>query len=152
MSLSLPITFSALADVFEDKKIASRLMTDIEAWLNFETMKKSWYGDENHVLSITCYLLTTEKFNAFKQKLDTSSTVIAQQEDFIIYSKTPLAKRTDSGELSKPPTLTALFVEPTIEGQAHARNVIEQILRQKLLTMLNLIAEHQSLDKLDLND
>ncbi len=133
MSASLPITFSALLDVFNNKKMASKLLIELEAWLNFETMKASWYGDESKMIKITLYLLSADKFNQLANGLDASIKRLVQQPNFVIYSK------------KSPLNITALFMSPTIEEQVLDKISIEQQLKQELLTMLNLIADEQGL-------
>ncbi|MAG75505.1 MAG: hypothetical protein CL811_01990 [Colwelliaceae bacterium] len=64
MSLNLPITISAEKAVSEALEISKQALERIEAWANFETMKASWYEDEDLHVRCQITLVSDETFNS----------------------------------------------------------------------------------------
>lgn len=133
MPSTLPITFSAMEHVFPDHINAKRMLEELEAWLNFETMKKSWYEDENKVVDLTCFLLTEEKFRTMNKSADNavfSEGIISQSDDALIYAH------------PKPLKIKALFYLNEQENYSNA-------LKSQLIKLANQVATHLSLEPID---
>lgn len=133
MPSSLPITFSAMDNAFPSNVDAKKLLAELEAWLNFETMKKSWYENEEKVVELTCYLLTPEKFKSIKSGAENapfSKSIIQQSDDNLIYA------------YPRPLKIIALF---HLSEQPDYR----KHLQTALIDITNNIANHLSLTPID---
>ncbi len=64
MSLNLPITISAEKTVSEALELSKQALERIEAWANFETMKASWYEDEDLHLRCQITLVSEDTFDS----------------------------------------------------------------------------------------
>lgn len=133
MPSSLPITFSAMEDALPNHINGKRTLEELEAWLNFETMKKSWYQDENNVIDLTCFLLTEDKFRMMNKSADEavfSEGIICQSDNVLIYAH------------PKPLKIKALFYLNDQEDYPEA-------LKSELVKLVNQLARHLSLESLD---
>ena len=64
MSLNLPITISAEKAVSEALELSKQALERIEAWANFETMKASWYEDEDLHVRCQITLVSDDTFDS----------------------------------------------------------------------------------------
>ncbi|NVK24347.1 MAG: hypothetical protein HWE10_05420 [Gammaproteobacteria bacterium] len=62
MDHNLPINVTSEGLFEKGDKSSNFLMTKLSAWLNFETMKVDWYGDEDLVLKVDFTLMPEQVF------------------------------------------------------------------------------------------
>lgn len=68
MPNDLPITLKIKYLFEESDHKASRLITKVEAWLNFRALAANWYADENKVIEIDFTVMPESKF--LEQEVD----------------------------------------------------------------------------------
>lgn len=71
MSKELPIVVSAENQLMQEMLLDKQALLKLEAWLNFETLKANWYGNEARLIDLNITLITANKFHSlFKETIE----------------------------------------------------------------------------------
>jgi len=122
---SLPITINGLSH-FLPPKIANRISMELEAWLNFETLKVGWYGDESNIIQCQFEFVN-------EQSVKEIQTPIFSEDNLV------LSFAVNNEKSPKQYIVKTLLNNPIQE------TLIKQQLKIELAKILNLIANKENL-------
>ncbi len=136
---ALPITLSVQAELAADMPAGKKLVEQLEAWLNFETLKANWFGNETNTLSCVFLLLSEQSFAKTHQQIQPQLELwqVNDESGYMIKQ----AKNT------KKVKAVLKLSDATLEAAKTTPAIIDIELRQLLTKVLNAIAQNNQLDK-----
>lgn len=138
----LPITFSAHAELVSQFSNAQRFIKQLEAWLNFATLKANWFGDESTLLNCVFLLLPSAHFQQTLKKVQ--HLPAAEQTAWHINNEhNYLVKQADN---SKKVTIVLTRPDEDFANAATDHRLLEHQLKEQLTDIVNTIAKHNQLD------
>jgi hypothetical protein len=131
MTEQLPIAIKPSIDLIAAFTNIAGVSNKLEAQLNFHTLTAGWYGDENNILLMNFYLVSTEEFKAQdqgdnEQELLADDVMLATNDEHLLNCYVAIT-------LSEWQLLT---LQPKL---------LSGYLAKKLTKVLNLIAKQKSL-------
>ena len=69
-NLPMPITINADNGLSASLGISARVLSKLEAWANFATLKANWYGDTEQEIQLKITLVSEALFAQLKSKAD----------------------------------------------------------------------------------
>jgi len=92
MTEKLPISIQVSDDLVAKVENISSVSNKLEAQLNFHTMTANWYGEEEHVLQINCYLCNISELghsgedeeNSLKKEFLADDVLMVSSDDQLV--------------------------------------------------------------------
>ena len=137
MTEQLPISIQVSDDLSAEINNITAISNKLEAQLNFHTMTANWYGDEENVLQINFYLLSSGEFDCQTQHQESSVNKEFLADDVLMLSS--FNKLIECHVAITAAELSLLQQTPKL---------LSGYLAKKLTKVLNLIGQRQGFEQL----